>query len=127
MKQFIRHHFNMPLAVLLIITAVVFITAGIITGKNAARAEAAEADSSGTLFAGSDGNFDLSDADKKFHITEQIGSFQKKFTEAFTKSITYLKNGGKIDISSVGKVLKILTVPGVVIPAVLIFAFIRKR
>ena len=74
-KRFLRHNFNIPLAVLLVITAVIFITAGIITGKNAARAEAAEADSSGTLFAGSDGNFDLSDADKKFHITEQIGSF----------------------------------------------------
>ena len=69
-KRFLRHNFNIPLAVLLVITAVVFITVGIITGKNAVRAEAAEADSSGTLFAGSDGNFDLSDADKKFYITE---------------------------------------------------------
>ena len=33
-KRFLRHNFNIPLAVLLVITAVVFITAGIITGKN---------------------------------------------------------------------------------------------
>lgn len=44
-KRFLRHNFNIPLAVLLVITAVVFITVGIITGKNAVRAEAAEADS----------------------------------------------------------------------------------
>ena len=130
MKQFLRHNFNVPLAIMLMITAIIFITAGIVTGERT-KAEAAEVGQTETadkLTKGADSSdISLSDADEKFQITEQIRTLEKKITSTFIKTVTYLKNGGKMDVSSVEKVLKYLAVPGVAMPAVLIFAFLRKR